>query len=78
MSQARFICDPHAVQQLLDFPLKDSRKCVADVSKGLLNLLEIVDADGVEASDDRISGRFNTHLNNIITLLSQFRDKTHI
>lgn len=70
--------DPHAVQQLLDFPIKDSRKCVADVSKGLLNLLEIVDADGVETSDDRISGRFNTHLNNIITLLSQFRDKTHI
>ena len=70
--------DANAVKQLMDFPINAERKSVVDVSKGLLNLLEAIDDGTLAEHPDRILSRFPTHINNIITLLSQFRDTDKI
>lgn len=74
-SVTHFVLD-HAqnVPKLMDFPLYDRNKCLLDLSKGLLNILEVVGATDFEDHPERITGRFTTHLNNIIALLSQYRD----
>ena len=54
--------------------LSDANKLALDVSKGLLNILEVVDTRDFTEYPDRIVGRFTTHLNNIIILLGQYRD----
>ena len=74
-SVTHFVLD-HAgnVPKLMDFPLYDRNKILLDLSKGLLNILEVVGATDFEDHPERITGRFTTHLNNIIALLSQYRD----
>ncbi len=74
-SVTHFVLD-HAdnVPKLMDFPLYDKNKILLDVSKGLLNILEVVGATDFKDHPERITGRFTTHLNNIIALLSQYRD----
>lgn len=63
-----------SVEKLMNFPLYDKNKILLDLSKGLLNILEVVGATDFENHPERITGRFTTHLNNIIALLSQYRD----
>ena len=66
--------DPKSVNALMDFPLNNNKKVVADASKGLLNMLEAIDDGEVNHEQkDRLLARFPMHINNIITLLSQFR-----
>lgn len=66
--------DPKSVNALIDFPLNNNKKVVADASKGLLNMLEAIDDGEVNHEQkDRLLARFPMHINNIITLLSQFR-----
>lgn len=74
-SVTHFVLD-HAdnVPKLLDFPLNEKNRILLDLSKGLLNILEVVGATDFEDHPERITGRFTTHLNNIIALLSQYRD----
>lgn len=74
-SVTHFVLD-HAenVPKLMDFPLFDKNKLLMDLSRGFLNILEIVGATDFEEHPERITGRFTTHLNNIIALLSQYRD----
>lgn len=74
-SVTHFVLD-HAgnVAKLMEFPLKDKNKILLDLSKGLLNILEVVGGTDFEGNPERITGRFTTHLNNIIALLSQYRD----
>lgn len=74
-SVTHFVLD-HAgnVSKLMDFPLYAKNKILMDLSKGLLNILEVVGATDFKEHPERITGRFNTHLNNIIALLSQYRD----
>lgn len=74
-SVTHFVLD-HAsnVPKLMDFPLYDRNKITMDLSKGQLNILEVVGATDFEGHPERITGRFTTHLNNIIALLSQYRD----
>ncbi len=74
-----FVLD-HAdnVSKLMDFPLYDRNKITIDLSKGLLNILEVVGATDFDDHPERITGRFTTHLNNIIALLSQYRDVDNI
>lgn len=69
-------CLDHAsnVPKLMEFPLYERNKTLLDVSKGLLNILEVVGATDFQDHPERITGRFTTHLNNIIALLSQYRD----
>lgn len=74
-SVTHFVLDHSAnVSKLMDFPLFDRNKALMDLSKGLLNILEVVGATDFKDHPERITGRFTTHLNNIIALLSQFRD----
>lgn len=61
-------------QALMTMELSDANKLALDVSKGLLNILEVVDTRDFTEYPDRIVGRFTTHLNNIIILLGQYRD----
>lgn len=69
-----FVADSaEAVTQLQGMPIADFRKCTADVSNGLLNMLEAIDDGALETNDERVLYLFPTHINNIITLLSQFR-----
>lgn len=74
-SVTHFVLDhaPNA-PKLMDFPLYDRNKIYMDLSKGFLNILEVVGATDFEGHPERITGRFTTHLNNIIALLSQYRD----
>ncbi len=74
-SVTHFVLD-HAenVPKLMNFPLYDRNKAVLDVSKGLLNILEVIGGTDFDDHPERITGRFTTHLNNIIALLSQYRD----
>ncbi len=60
--------------QLMEIPLNAEHKIALDVAKGLLNILEVVGKDNFQEHPERITGRFTTHLNNIIALLSQYRD----
>lgn len=78
-SVTHFVLD-HAssVPKLMDFPLYDKNKILLDLSKGLLNILEVVGATDLGDHPERIIGRFTTHLNNIIALLSQYRDVDEI
>lgn len=69
------IDDSETVGALMDLPLNAERKCAVDVSKGLLNILEPIDDGQLANNYDRILSVFPTHINNIITLLSQYRDK---
>lgn len=62
-----------AVKDLMSIALHDKNKLAIDVAKGYLNILEVIGDRGENESPDRIVGRFNTHLNNIITLFSQYR-----
>lgn len=64
--------------QLMMFPLFDTNKQLLDVAKGYLNILEVVDTTDFHDHPERITGRFTTHLNNIIALLSQYRDVSRI
>lgn len=74
-SVTHFIADDaKSVDYLMNMPISDSRKCVADVSKGLFNLLEPIDDGSLNDHPERILARFPTHINNIITLLGQYRD----
>lgn len=69
------IDDSDTVGALLNLPINAERKCAVDVSKGLLNILEPIDDGSLSGDDDRILSVFPTHINNVITLLSQYRDK---
>lgn len=70
-----FVLDHAAnVPKFMEFPLYDRNKLNLDVSKGYLNILEVVGATDFKEHPERITGRFTTHLNNIIALLSQYRD----
>lgn len=74
-SVTHFVLDHAAnVPKLMDFPLNNRNKVLLDLSKGFLNILEVVGATDFEDHPERITGRFTTHLNNIIALLSQYRD----
>lgn len=69
------IDDSDTVGALMDLPIDAKRKCAVDVSKGLLNILEPIDDGQIANNYDRILSVFPTHINNIITLLAQYRDK---
>lgn len=78
-SVTHFVLDyPGNVAKLMGFPLKKENKISLDVGKGLLNILEVVGGMDFEGHPERIAGRFTTHLNNIIALLSQYRDVDQI
>lgn len=66
------------VQKLMEFGLYDRNKILLDLSKGLLNILEVVGNTDFMEHPERIATRFATHLNNIISLLSQYRDVDEI
>ena len=66
------------VDNLMSIALSDKNKLSLDVSKGLLNILEVVDNTDFSQYPERIVGRFATHINNIIALLTQYRDKDTI
>lgn len=67
-----------SVDHLMHFALNDDHKLALDVAKGFLNILEVVDTKDFSDHPERITGRFTTHLNNIIALLSQYRDVERI
>ena len=67
-----------SVKHLMDFPLNDDRKLSVDVSKGLLNIIEPIKTPDVDKYPERIISRFPMHINNIITLLTMFRDVQNI
>lgn len=60
-------------KDLMSFKINNNRKVYVDVSKGCLNILEAINPLDMENFGPRLIPFFNTHLNNIITLLSQFR-----
>lgn len=59
---------------LMKIALFEKNKLALDVAKGYLNILEVVGSKDFHDHPERITGRFTTHLNNIIALLSQYRD----
>ena len=63
---------------LMEIALYPENKLLLDVAKGFLNILEVVDRADFREHPERITGRFTTHLNNIIALLSQYRDVDRI
>lgn len=65
-------------QSLMEMELSETNKLALDVSKGLLNILEVVDTRDFKEYPERIVGRFTTHLNNIIVLLGQYRDMDRV
>lgn len=70
-----FVADrAESVDELMKMPISHDKKEVADVSNGLLNMIEAID-DGEREHEttNRLLARFPMHINNIITLLSQFR-----
>lgn len=74
-----FVADKStSVDHLLKIPLYDTRKAAIDVSRGLLNILEAIDNGDTSERQERILGRFPAHLDNIVLLLSQFRDPSRI
>ena len=54
------------VNNLMNISLYNRNKIALDVSKGLLNILEVVDNTDFTKYPDRIVGRFTAHINNII------------
>lgn len=77
-SVTHFVLDHvESVDALMQMALIDKK--ALDVSKGYLNILEVVDTkQAFFEHPERITGRFTTHLNNIIALLSQYRDVARI
>lgn len=74
-----FVADDRAsVEALMKFPVNENRKKVVDVSKGLLNIMEAIDTRKSAADKTRLLARFPAHMDNIISLFSQFRDKDRI
>lgn len=74
-SVTHFVLDQSkSVEELMSFGLSDKNKVALDVSEGLLNILEVIGDNGISENPERIIGRFSTHLDNIVALLSQFRD----
>lgn len=74
-SVTHFVLDHEEnAQKLMEFGLYDRNKILLDLSKGLLNILEVVENTDFMNHPERIATRFATHLNNIISLLSQYRD----
>jgi len=74
-SVTHFVLDQsRSVEQLMSFGLHPENKVALDVSKGLLNILEVIGNSGLDEDPSRIVGRFSTHLDNIVALLSQYRD----
>lgn len=78
-SVTHIVCD-HAdnVDHLMNFALNPENKIRVDVSKGLLNIMEPIKTTDIETHPERIISRFPVHINNIIALLSQFRDVDRI
>lgn len=77
-SVTHFVADhANSVDALMSMPIYDARKTVVDVSKGLLNIMEAIDHNEYTDSN-RLLSRFSTHLDNIIVLLSQFRDTNKV
>lgn len=77
-SVTHFVADhANSVDALMTMPINDSRKTVVDVSRGLLNIIEAIDHN-VYDDPNRLLSRFSAHLDNIILLLSQFRDTNHV
>lgn len=72
-----FVADEDTlVSELEAFKIYDYRKSVVDVAKGLLNIIEPIKTARIEQlTPERIAAYLDTHFNNIITLLSQFRDQ---
>ena len=78
-SVTHFVADDDAyAKHLMTMPLNANRKCVADVAKGLSNMLEPIDGGDGGYTDERVLSRFPTHINNLITLLSQFRNVSSV
>lgn len=77
-SVTHFVLDRQdSVNELMQFGLDKKNKVAIDVSKGLLNMLELIaDKNFQNEEPNRIVSRFSTHLNNIVALLTQYRDKT--
>lgn len=74
-SVTHFVLDhSESVDHLMSFPLNKNNKLALDVSKGFLNILEVIGEAEESENPERIVGRFNTHLDNIVVLLSQYRD----
>lgn len=74
-SVTHFVLDHvSSCDDLMSIALFDENKLLLDVAKGFLNILEVVDTRDFRDHPERITGRFTTHLNNIIALLSQYRD----
>lgn len=79
-SVTHFVLDNYKNCEALNtFALNDDRKITLDVSKGYLNILEAIKPTDFENLSDygneRITSFYDTHLNNIVALFSQFRDK---
>lgn len=70
--------DAKTTSKLMAMPIDAKRKCAVDVSMGMLNMLEAIDAGDLAEHPERILARFPTHIDNIITLLSQFRDVQNV
>lgn len=67
--------EPENAKDLMTFKLFDYNKQMVDVSKGLLNIIEPMKTKGSEQlSPERLVARFATHVNNVIILLSQFKE----
>lgn len=78
-SVTHIVCD-HAdtADQLMSFPLHANHKVRVDVSKGLLNIMEPIRTQEVIRRPERVLSHFPMHINSIIALLSQFREKAVI
>lgn len=61
-------------EDLMSIKLNPENKMAIDASQGFLNILEVIGDRGENQDPTRIIGRYNTHINNIIVLFSQFRD----
>lgn len=78
-SVTHFVLDhSKSVNHLMSFPLNNNHKISLDVSRGFLNILEVIGRAEELENPERIIGRFNTHLDNIVALLSQYRDVDRI
>lgn len=78
-SVTHFVLDSHkTVKSLMEMPLNDNRKIAVDVNLGLLNIMEAIDNGEIEENPERVLSRFPSHINNIIALLTQFRDTANI
>lgn len=65
---------PETAEKLMNNDLYDEHKICVDVSKGLLNMIEPIKTPDMEKYPKRVISRFPNHIDNIIILLTQFRD----